>query len=84
MIRSPFSGINQSTRGSEGCCVALSNLAGFWNWNVIVGVLNEVDEQEVHKLTTIDVEEEDRVVWKFNNKCIYTMKSAYWFAMESV
>ncbi|PNX80590.1 F-box/kelch-repeat protein [Trifolium pratense] len=50
-----------------------SNLAGFWNWNVIVGVLNEGDEQEVHKLTAIDVEEEDRLEWKFNNKCIYTV-----------
>ncbi|MCI00057.1 hypothetical protein A2U01_0021073 [Trifolium medium] len=39
-----------------------SNLAGFWNWNVIEVVLNEGDEQEVHNLiTAIDVEEEDRL-----------------------
>ncbi|PNX86709.1 hypothetical protein L195_g042790 [Trifolium pratense] len=48
--------------GSGGGCVALSNLAGFWNWNVVEVVLNEGDEQEVHKLiTAIDVEEEDRL-----------------------
>jgi len=55
-----------------------------WNLNIIDGILNTRDQEEIRKIPMVHRGEEDIREWKYNNKGIYTVKSAYWFAMETL
>jgi len=55
-----------------------------WKWELINALFNERDKVEIGKLAIIEPEEEDRLIWKFNNKGNYTVKSTYRYAMETL
>lgn len=55
-----------------------------WNWGLIDGMFNERDKGEICKLTITMATEEDKLIWKFNNRGNYTVKSAYRYAMETL
>ncbi|MCH82487.1 RNA-directed DNA polymerase (Reverse transcriptase), partial [Trifolium medium] len=55
-----------------------------WDWDIIRAMMNERDQQEIARVTLTQGVVEDRMVWRFNNKGIYTVKSAYRYAMETL
>jgi len=55
-----------------------------WNWQSINELINERDRAEIRKIMPSFQENEDKLIWKFNSKGHYTVKSAYRYAMESL
>lgn len=47
----------------------------------LLGVLfNDIDIEEIANIVTLQQVREDKYVWKFNNKGMYMVKSAYRYA----
>jgi hypothetical protein len=55
-----------------------------WNWGLIEGIFNAQDKEAISKLSLLNCEREDKIIWKFNSKGSYTVKSTYRYAMETL
>lgn len=75
-----------TVHGTEHWKVAdMMNVQGTsWNWGIVNELFNDRDKEEILKITIANPEAEDKLIWKFNNKGYYTVKSAYIYAMESL
>jgi exonuclease I len=73
-------------QGTENMKVAdlMDNTGSSWNWGLIEGFFNTQDREAISKVSLMNNEKEDKLIWKFNNRGIYTVKSAYRYAMETL
>lgn len=55
-----------------------------WKWEDFEVLFNERDREEIHNLALTNLDGSDKLIWKFNNKGMYTVKSAYMYAMETL
>jgi hypothetical protein len=55
-----------------------------WKWEDIDLLFNERDREEIRNLALTNSDGADKLIWKFNNKGHYTVKSAYRYAMETL
>jgi len=73
-------------QGTENMKVAdlMDSNGSSWNWGLIEGIFNAHDREAILKLSLLNRDKEDKLIWKFNNKGSYTVKSAYRYAMETL
>jgi len=45
-----------------------------WNWGLIKGIFNAHDREAISKLSLLNCDKKDKLIWKFNNKGSYTVK----------
>lgn len=55
-----------------------------WKWEDFEVLFNERDREEIRNLALTNLDGSDKLIWKFNNKGMYTVKSAYMYAMETL
>lgn len=60
----------------------LININGEWNWALISGILWDVDAEEVKRIHLCDNSENDRLVWHYDSKGEFTVRSGYHLAMS--
>jgi len=77
---------SEKVQGIENIRVAdLMDSAGIgWNWDLIGEIFNERDKDAIARLALINREGEDKLIWKFDPKGNYTVKSAYRYAIETL
>lgn len=77
---------SEKVEGMEIMKVAnLMNINGASNkWGLIVGTFNEQDIEAILKLVLLNRVKEDKLVWKFNHKGNYTVRSAYRYATKTL
>jgi len=73
-------------QGAENMKVAdlMDSNGSSWNWGLIKGIFNAHDREAISKLSLLNREKEDKLIWKFNSKGSYTVKLAYKYAMETL
>jgi hypothetical protein len=55
-----------------------------WNWRLINGLFKGRDREEISKLAIVGMEgEEDKRIWRYNNKGFYIVKLAHRFVMDT-
>lgn len=47
-------------------------------------MFNERDREEICNMALTNLDGSNKLIWKFNNKGMYTVKSAYMYAMETL